>query len=50
MATLIRKHLIGAGLQFRGLVHYLHGGETWQHDGAGETAKSSKLRFTGSGK
>ena len=25
MATLRRKHLIGAGLQFRGLVHYHHG-------------------------
>ena len=24
MATLRRKHLIGAGLQFRGLVHYHH--------------------------
>ena len=24
------KHLVGAGLQFRGLVHYHHGGK---HDG-----------------
>lgn len=26
LATLIRKHLIRIGLQFRGLVHYCHGG------------------------
>ena len=26
-ATLMRKHLIGAGLQFRGLVHCHHGGK-----------------------
>jgi hypothetical protein len=27
MAILIGKHLIGADLQFRGLVHYYHGGK-----------------------
>ena len=36
------KHLTGVGLQFRGSVHYHHGG-TWQHVGrrrAGEAAGS----------
>jgi hypothetical protein len=27
MATFIRKHFIGAGLQFRGSVPYCHGGK-----------------------
>jgi hypothetical protein len=27
MATLIKEHLIGAGLQFQGLVHYQNGGK-----------------------
>ena len=32
MATYKEKHLMGAGLQFRGLV-YRHHGRTWQHAG-----------------
>jgi hypothetical protein len=38
-----RKHLIGAGLHFRGLVHYLHGrkNDVMQPDDVGEVAESS---------
>ena len=35
------KHLIGLDYSFRGLVHFPHGGKTWQHPdrhGAGEGA------------
>jgi hypothetical protein len=50
MATLIRKYLTGAGLQFRSLVHYHYG---WQHvgrHGSGEVAESSLFKLAGSRK
>ena len=41
------EHLTGAGLQFRGLVLYGHGGEAWRHAGrrgAGEGAELTGSR------
>ena len=48
-----RKHLIGTGLQFRGLVHYCHGrkqGGIIDGHGSGEVAESSTSGSAGSRK
>ena len=44
------KHLIGAGLQGRGLVHYHHEEKHGGRQGSGEGAESSTLGSAGSKK